>query len=103
MGGCGGTGGCEGATMELAFNMTVQTGIATEASLPYRARDETCSKYTPAVMVTGYVKNPTNDAGALETSCATKGPISITVAASSWMIYGGGVFSGCSDGGNNVL
>jgi len=33
---CGGTGGCEGATMELAFNLTAQTGIALEADLPYR-------------------------------------------------------------------
>jgi len=100
---CGGTGGCEGATMELAFNMTVQTGIALEADLPYAARDEKCSNYKAAVKCTGYVKNPTNDAAALETALATKGPQSITVAATAWAKYGGGVFHGCSSGGDHTL
>lgn len=104
-GSCGGTGGCEGATMELAFNMTVQTGIALESTLPYAGRDEKCTAYKAAVKVTGYVKNPVNDAAALETAVAQKGPQSITVAASSWQLYGGGIFKGCSRKffGNNVL
>jgi len=96
---CGGTGGCEGATMELAFNLTIQKGIAREADLPYRGRDETCTAYTAAVKATGYVKNPTNDADGLETAIATKGPMSVTVAAGSWQLYGGGVFDSCSRGG----
>jgi cathepsin L len=96
--GCGGTGGCEGATMELAFNLTAQTGIALESDLPYAGRDETCKTYKAAVKVDGYVKNPTNDAKALETAVATKGPQAITVAAGSWQFYGGGVFHGCSKG-----
>jgi cathepsin L len=96
--GCGGTGGCEGATMELAFNLTAQTGIALESDLPYAGRDQTCKSYKAAVKVDGYVKNPTNDAKALETAVATKGPQSITVAAGSWQFYGGGVFHGCSKG-----
>jgi cathepsin L len=96
---CGGTGGCEGATMELAFNLTATAGIALESSLPYRGRDAACPAYTPAVKATGYVKNPTNDAKALETAIATKGPMSVTVAAASWQLYGGGMFKGCSRGG----
>merc|ERR1712056_36979 len=95
---CGGTGGCEGATMELAFNLTAQTGIALESDLPYAGRDETCSTYKAAVKVSGYVKNPVNDAKALETAVATKGPQAITVAAEPWQFYGGGVFKGCSGG-----
>jgi len=96
---CGGTGGCEGATMELAFNLTVTKGIATEASLPYRGRDATCPSYTAAVKATGYVKNPTNDAEAFEAALGTVGPMSVTVAASSWQLYGGGVFDRCSKRG----
>jgi len=97
---CGGTGGCEGATMELAFNMTRDKGIALEADLPYMGRDAKCTKYKAAVKVSGYVKNPTNDAKALETAVATIGPQAITVAAEPWMLYGGGIFAGCSKGGN---
>merc|ERR1712232_1469090 len=93
---CGGTGGCQGATMELAFNLTAQTGIPLESDLPYRGMNEKCSTTKPAVKVTGYVKNPVNDAAALETAVAQKGPISITVAANPWQLYGGGVFHGCS-------
>jgi len=96
--GCGGTGGCEGATMELAFNLTKDTGIALESELPYKGRDGTCTPYKAAVKCTGYVKNPVNSAMGLETALATTGPQAITVAAGSWQLYGGGVFHGCSKG-----
>jgi cathepsin L len=99
---CGGTGGCEGATMELAFNMSAQTGIALEKDLPYRGVDEACNSYTAAVKNTGYVKNPVNDAKALETAVAQKGPQAITVAAGPWMSYGGGVFNGCRSSGSGT-
>jgi cathepsin L len=100
---CGGTGGCEGATMELAFNLTAQTGIALESDLPYAGRDQTCRTYTAAVKVTGYVKNPVNDAAALETAVATKGPQAITVAAEPWQMYGGGIFKGCTGSSGSSL
>merc|ERR1719434_389329 len=32
----------------------------------------------------------------METALATKGPLAITVAAEPWMLYGGGVFKGCT-------
>jgi len=41
---CGGTGGCEGATAELAFDYVSKFGIATEKENPYLARDSTCRK-----------------------------------------------------------
>merc|ERR1712001_345276 len=84
--------------MELAFNLTAQTCFALESELPYAGRDEACSAYKAAVKVSGYVKNPVNDAKALETAVATKGPQAITVAAEPWRLYGGGVFTGCSSG-----
>merc|ERR1711865_861025 len=93
---CGGSGGCQGATMELAFNLTAQTGIALETDLPYAGSTNQCETYKPAVKVTGYVKNPVNDAKVLETAVATNGPQSIIVAAEAWQYYGGGVFTGCS-------
>jgi len=97
-GSCGGTGGCEGATCELAFNLTVAKGVALEEDLPYRGRDQKCAPYKAAVKATGYVRNPPNDPKALETALATKGPQSVTVAAGSWQLYGGGLFHGCSGG-----
>lgn len=92
---CGGTGGCSGATMELAFDLTVATGVPTEANLPYQGQDASCSSYPVAVQASGYTKITENDAGALQAALA-EGPVSVTVAASPWMLYGGGVFNGCS-------
>jgi len=94
---CGGTGGCEGATMELAFNLTRDAGIALESDIPYTGKDDTCKSYKAAVKVDGYVKNPENSAIGLETALA-KGPVSVAVAAAPWGVYGGGIFAGCSVG-----
>lgn len=94
---CGGSGGCEGATMELAFNLTASMGMPLESDLPYRGRDAACTSYKAAVKGTGYVKIAENDADALETAVATKGPVSVTVAA-NWGMYGGGIYEGACHG-----
>jgi len=94
---CGGTGGCEGATMELAFDLTTSVGVPLESTLPYRGTDQTCNSYTVAVQSSGYTKVAENDANALESALA-EGPVSVTVAAEPWMLYGGGTFTGCSSG-----
>merc|ERR1719223_2661636 len=94
---CGGTGGCEGATMELAFDLTTSVGVPTEANLPYAGRDQSCGSYSVAVQTSGYTKVAEKDASALETALA-EGPVSVTVAAEPWMLYGGGTFTGCSGG-----
>lgn len=99
---CGGSGGCEGATMELAFNLTRDMGVPLESDLPYKGRDATCGSYQAAVKATGYYKVPVNDAKALETAIATKGPVSVTVAA-NWGMYGGGVFDGGCSANDCVL
>merc|ERR1712129_288348 len=93
---CGGTGGCNGATEELGFQLAVDAGIPLEIDLPYKAHDGTCSPYKPAAKATGFVKiAPSNVANALETALATKGPVAVTVAAEPWMLYHGGIFNGC--------
>ena len=78
---CGGTGGCQGATAELAFNYTKASGMPLESDLPYKGRDAACPTYKPAVTLDGYVKLPANSADALETTLATVGPVAVNVAA----------------------
>jgi len=92
--GCGGTGGCEGATPELGFNYTKAKGIALEKDFPYKATDEPCVAYKAAATVSGYVKLKQNSSDALETALANVGPVAIAVSAGQWFSYGGGVFSG---------
>jgi cathepsin L len=95
---CGGTGGCSGATQELAFGYVMQAGIVTEAAYPYTARTGTCSMAgkTPVANITGYVTTPFNNYTALINSVATVGPIAISAAAEPWMSYETGVFNSCS-------
>ena len=91
---CGGTGGCEGATAEVAYNYTALAGgLPLEADLPYTAEDGDCTPFTPAVTCSSYEKLEPNDAAALETALAAVGPMVVNVAA-NWDTYGGGVFSG---------
>jgi cathepsin L len=39
---CGGTGGCEGATIELAMEWTMKHGLAEDSKVPYKAMDGEC-------------------------------------------------------------
>jgi len=41
---CGGTGGCEGATIELALHWAMNQGLVQETEVPYRASDAKCKK-----------------------------------------------------------
>jgi len=96
---CGGSGGCQGATQPLGFVYTETTGLSLESSYPYTAQTGTCdtSKIAPVVTNAGVVQLPTNSYTALIGAVATVGPVSISVAAGSWSIYGGGVYSGSCD------
>jgi len=39
---CGGTGGCEGATIELAMEYTIKHGLADSTEVPYKASNGEC-------------------------------------------------------------
>jgi len=93
---CGGKGGCQGSTMELAFNFTAHRGIALESDVPYMGKNMPCTLFSAAVKASGYLRVPSNDAAALETAVATQGPVSVAVYA-NWAGYGGGIYSGGCD------
>jgi len=96
---CGGSGGCEGATQEIAFNYTRDAGgLSLESSYPYQGSDSTCdsTKVKPVATIDGYVKLDSNNATQLQAAIAQVGPIAISIAASgfAFQLYGGGVLSG---------
>lgn len=109
---CGGTGGCFGATAQLAFDYLISTsGVTSESAYPYSSGSSgqtgRCS-YDPAVTapifkVDKYVQLPANDKGALLEAIATKGPVSVSVAANRFMFYSKGIFDGCSSAGDGVI
>lgn len=99
---CGGTGGCSGATAEIAFDYVASTpGILEEYQYGYQsyyAANVACNLPSgPAVAaINGYVQLPQNNYTALMNAVATVGPIAISVDASSWGSYESGVYAGCN-------
>jgi len=92
--------GCNGGSMELAFNYAGTTNVATESSYPYKGRDGSCkSSYTTAIPsggVTGY-KSVGQSSNSLKSALAT-GPVSVAIEAdqTAFQMYSGGVLSsGC--------
>jgi cathepsin L len=99
---CGGTGGCFGATYELAFDYVVKNGgIAQEWTYPYKSYwgdSGSCSAsiFTPSVAVfTGYTSVSRNSDNATAHALAHKGPLAIVVDASQWSDYESGIYTGC--------
>jgi len=90
---CGGSGGCNGATSELAFEYASNSlGIFEEFPYSYQSyygSDFACSLPTstyPVAAINGYVKLPENNYTALMNAVATVGPVA----------YSNGVYNGCN-------
>jgi len=98
---CGGDGGCKGATAELAFQYVQEHGLSAEGSYrgylsggdgKCRASQDRRQKITRA---TGWDRLPENKLGNLLEAVAHRGPVVVSVDASGWNSYGGGVYHGC--------
>lgn len=130
---CGGKGGCDGATVELAMDWAVFKGLESLSAAPTTAGQGTCMKslfralkeeqgkldadgrlmtMVPAKIQTlveakshisiglaGYTTLPTNQYKPLLKAALT-GPVAISVDASAWSSYLGGIFDEC--GGNKL-
>jgi len=100
---CGGTGGCSGATGELAFEYVLQNGLRTSKDFPYTATDEACPKALnsgggKSIGMSSWRQLPTNELKPLQEALATKGPLAVSVAADEyWFYYMGGVMDSCSN------
>ena len=96
---CGGSGGCNGAIAELAFDYIKGKGQQQEWTYPYTSYhgdSGTCQTITePVVNISGYTKVAHNDAEAVMHALAHAGPLAISVDASHWSDYETGVFAGC--------
>lgn len=93
---CGGTGGCEGATVELAYAWVKEHGIeldGEEKVQRHRRRNDHCSAKHFNLGLTGYETLPSNKARPLLEAVVNGGPVAVTVDATNWASYSGGVFS----------
>lgn len=117
---CGGTGGCDGATGELAYAFTRDHGVPLETDLPYNGATGTCpisgipkqavlDEMWPVpqrVVVSGWNQLPSNRAEPLKQALVNEGPVVVAVDGNNWMDYSSGIFDGCdkdTDIGHAVL
>ncbi|CAK0803449.1 unnamed protein product [Prorocentrum cordatum] len=105
---CGGTGGCHGATSDIAFQYILEHGILTEDQYPYMHRDDKCpsalaARSTRAAdlgMLT-WERLPENEYDPVVRTLVEVGPLVVSVAASSGFadygisVYQQGVYDNC--------
>merc|ERR1719191_2338619 len=98
---CGGTGGCQGATAELALEYIAQHGIPSAKTWPYTSisgDNGKCDEKKHDMSHAG-VKSfrvlPENKGTPLLQALYQVGPVVVSVDASTWNFYREGVFSGC--------
>lgn len=100
---CGGTGGCDGATGELAYTFMRDHGIPLESEMPYHAKTGTCSqaplegawRSSRRVKVDGWHQLPSNQLEPLKTALVQEGPVVVAVDGNNWFNYDSGVFDSC--------
>eukprot|EP00413_Alexandrium_margalefii_P002792 CAMPEP_0204522300 /NCGR_PEP_ID=MMETSP0661-20131031/6246_1 /ASSEMBLY_ACC=CAM_ASM_000606 /TAXON_ID=109239 /ORGANISM="Alexandrium margalefi, Strain AMGDE01CS-322" /LENGTH=423 /DNA_ID=CAMNT_0051527955 /DNA_START=56 /DNA_END=1327 /DNA_ORIENTATION=+ len=124
---CGGQGGCDGSTVELALDWALNKGLAEEGETPYQGADLRCKKQVSkadglmqlsgnfedltgvgvhaalpdapgtAFGMYGWERLQENGYDALLRALTERGPVGVSAVANSWSSYSGGVFDGCKD------
>uniref|UniRef100_A0A8C6W5Q4 Cathepsin S n=1 Tax=Nannospalax galili TaxID=1026970 RepID=A0A8C6W5Q4_NANGA len=89
--------GCNGGFMTEAFQYIIDnSGIESEASYPYKAKDEKChyDSKNRAATCSRYTELPYGSEDALKEAVANKGPVSVGIDASrpSFFLYRSGVY-----------
>lgn len=93
---CGGSGGCEGATGELAYAFMRDYGLPLEKDLPYTAKTDQCPESRPSrVKLSGFSVLPSNKARPLMQALVERGPVVVAVDGNNWFNYESGVFDDC--------
>lgn len=98
---CGGQGGCDGATPQLAFDFMQQNGLPLESNLPYSQKAAERCPIQPypsdwaRVTVTGWRALPSNQAQPLMQALVEDGPVVVSVYAHDWYSYQSGIFDDC--------
>jgi len=118
---CGGSGGCTGATAELAFDYVIKNSLGTSEDFPYRAYSQGCVKsnrkreqsldilnnpnvHTASLSdpsrsfgMVGWERLPENKYEPLLRAVSQHGPVAVSVVGSGFFSYSAGIFNGCSD------
>lgn len=109
---CGGRGGCQGATAELAYDWVASQGslgvvyaVEDEAYDPFTTRCGSSGIFSflaprrtrPGVSIRGWKNVKSNDELEMMSALATVGPLAVSMAAHDLHGYESGVFDQCTD------
>lgn len=98
---CGGAGGCNGGTIEVAYDQIIKMGgLSSEWAYPYRSgygESFVCNRTRsdPVVNMSFYGSIKQNSYDSMTSVLSNMGPIAVSVDASSWFSYESGIFDGC--------
>ncbi|CAG9855010.1 unnamed protein product [Phyllotreta striolata] len=98
-----GNHGCYGGRQIFGFDYVVDYGIEAESSYKYQAKDGECkySEKNVVLNIAGYRQvNQTDEA--LKEAVGTVGPVTVSIDASPFHQYKGGVYSDIKNCGNNL-
>lgn len=113
---CGGSGGCQGSTAELAMEQVLKSGCRPNGEWRYQAQDQTCAApalgfaaLMPTFMrrsgfkqaadfgFTGYKRLPENKVEPVLLALYEKGPVAVALEASyEWNLYSKGILMACA-------
>eukprot|EP00913_Durusdinium_trenchii_P027590 g25878.t1 len=94
---CGGTGGCAGAMSQLAFDYIKQQGGVSDIwQYPYLSGTKYASLECEAFNGTVYWPPKASITGHALMEAVQLGPVTVSVDASDWWLYHGGIFDGCN-------
>jgi len=88
---CGGSGGCEGATAEIALEHARRHGIV----LLDKFSKGTCRRKQSGLKIHSFVRLPENQPLRLMEAMATKGPVVMSIDANKLHLFHGGIFDAC--------
>merc|ERR1739848_598908 len=89
---------CNGGLPSLALTWSSKNGgVPSEASYPYKAKDESCRSASLLTHNTGY-STISKDEDQIAQALVKYGPLSIGVYAPPWQSYTGGIFDNSCDG-----
>ena len=95
-----GNHGCNGGWPSSALNYVKDHGIAYESEYAYKAVTGSCQRQGGSFRLTSY--SSASGCTGLTNAIASK-PISVTVDATNWSKYSGGVFSNCAASINHAV
>merc|ERR1719316_287632 len=88
---CGGQGGCDGATAQLAYAYVKDHGIPLESDYAYNQQTGSCRAQSGArARISGWTPLPSNKAGPLLEALYNQGPVAVNVDGNPWFDYDNG-------------